>query len=674
MAFIYEVNGQRVQFDHEPTDADIDEAARGLGAKPESRMPKPVEGAGGAAFGVYRPAGRRPESQQDREASKDMAVQTVRGIASNVPALAGIPGSVVNAAANLPRTAQDLENRYQKAREAFTGQAPQEQPLPEYNQVTPYDMNYFAQLTPGPQPSGPAGQLAFGAGQMAGAPIVPPVFKAAAPYAKAAGSLVKDTAELAMHPIKTGKTAMEAFGRGYSGAVVPGTEGSSLMPIRETYVPEPQVKQFMAGEIPATSLTEVPTAPLTQQNVGTRFAYNMAPENIQGQKLVAPKGKAFEGYMENLGATYKQNPLMGALDVATGLGGMALTGLPTPVSALSKAVPALAARQLTKATQFEPGFGAAREAALMREGRAGLEANMPQTPALPAPGPVAPTLYANQAGEITGQGGTSVPQQLSSAGKAVPGTTPKEVSMNLAASKLQPVKPTPPTSPVQPADWASRSSGGYTPPTSGPVATTPAKTPTPKPAQQPAPKVEGIRSSQSIKNELGTISRQSDDLHELGLETGIKYGTPEGEAHQAQLGQLAARTKVLEKELEQSLKAEKSALKKSSKKGPSNVSQMLTEDTSGPKQYSSKEQFEKERMVSMLKEIPHEGSYPQGDKIIHVEAIKYGNLPKDITRDWEQTKMFATDKTGKRVPIGKEWTEADPEPLTSQLKRKLKRD
>jgi hypothetical protein len=34
MAFIYEVNGQRVEFDREPTEADIDEAARSLGAPP----------------------------------------------------------------------------------------------------------------------------------------------------------------------------------------------------------------------------------------------------------------------------------------------------------------------------------------------------------------------------------------------------------------------------------------------------------------------------------------------------------------------------------------------------------------------------------------------------------------------------------------------------------------
>jgi hypothetical protein len=34
MAFIYEVNGQRVEFEKEPTDADIDEAARALGPAP----------------------------------------------------------------------------------------------------------------------------------------------------------------------------------------------------------------------------------------------------------------------------------------------------------------------------------------------------------------------------------------------------------------------------------------------------------------------------------------------------------------------------------------------------------------------------------------------------------------------------------------------------------------
>jgi len=61
MAFIYEVNGQRVEFETEPTDADIDEAARNLGAAPASDLvqapPQPQEYAlGQAAISAPRPA------------------------------------------------------------------------------------------------------------------------------------------------------------------------------------------------------------------------------------------------------------------------------------------------------------------------------------------------------------------------------------------------------------------------------------------------------------------------------------------------------------------------------------------------------------------------------------------------------------------------------------------
>ena len=37
MAFVYEVNGQKVEFDKEPTEQDIDEAAKSLGAAPAAR-------------------------------------------------------------------------------------------------------------------------------------------------------------------------------------------------------------------------------------------------------------------------------------------------------------------------------------------------------------------------------------------------------------------------------------------------------------------------------------------------------------------------------------------------------------------------------------------------------------------------------------------------------------
>jgi len=50
MAYVYEINGQRVEFEKEPTDADIDEAARQLGAvaapvePPKSQVRQEAEG------------------------------------------------------------------------------------------------------------------------------------------------------------------------------------------------------------------------------------------------------------------------------------------------------------------------------------------------------------------------------------------------------------------------------------------------------------------------------------------------------------------------------------------------------------------------------------------------------------------------------------------------------
>jgi hypothetical protein len=76
MAFIYEVNGQRVEFEKEPTEADIDEAARSLGPAPAAApavsdgvpgggMPPQdntvrntalAAGGAGLAYGAYRAA------------------------------------------------------------------------------------------------------------------------------------------------------------------------------------------------------------------------------------------------------------------------------------------------------------------------------------------------------------------------------------------------------------------------------------------------------------------------------------------------------------------------------------------------------------------------------------------------------------------------------------------
>ena len=52
MTFVYEVNGQKVEFEKEPTEADIDEAARTLGTQP-TEAPNPSETSG---VGVVGPA------------------------------------------------------------------------------------------------------------------------------------------------------------------------------------------------------------------------------------------------------------------------------------------------------------------------------------------------------------------------------------------------------------------------------------------------------------------------------------------------------------------------------------------------------------------------------------------------------------------------------------------
>jgi hypothetical protein len=287
----------------------------------------------------------------------------------------------------------------------------------------------------------------------------------------------------------------------------------------------------------------------------------MAPENTAGQKLVPYAGRTAEGVGEQIGSQYRKNPLTGLVD----LGATLATGIPAPITAMGRAAPALAARQLQQATQFEPGFGPARAAALQREGQMGLQANMPPTQnLLPAPGPVAP-MIASPSGQVTAPGGRPLPTQASGQPVTQPqGPTPQQMAIQktqeiVAQRQQQPQKV---AGPVQPQPLPPQ-----------------ARTPQTKPASQPTPKVEGVRSSSEIRKELDMIGRQSDELHGQGLESGIKYGTPEGESYQAQLGQLSSRARILEKELEQALKAEKTATKQiAKKKAPSNVSQMLTDE------------------------------------------------------------------------------------------------
>ena len=312
MAFIYEVNGQRIQFDKEPTEADIDEAARSLKPAPKPTR-KVVEGAGGGAI-IYPNIGRRPESQQDREASKEMPLQTARGLVTGtlgaIPDLLNLPGQIYGVATNQP--------------------APYRIPLgsEEFNQMLPF------------QSDTPQAKLArLGGEVLAPVPTVKGI-KAVAPVAKYAYDLGKDVAGVAISPVQSAKKAVESFGRGYKNPANVGGEGSALMPVRESYYPHEQVAEFQAGQRTPLQMSEVPTSTITQNNTLNRFATNMSPINEAGQPLVAPKGRGLEGYFENLGATYKGNPYLAALDVASTIGGLAAGVGPTPITALSKSIPA----------------------------------------------------------------------------------------------------------------------------------------------------------------------------------------------------------------------------------------------------------------------------------------------------------------------------------------------
>lgn len=215
------------------------------------------------------------------------------------------------------------------------------------------------------------------------------------------------------------------FGKGFArGLAYPeGTApNSALAPIRPTYVPHEQVAEFMAGKRPASSLTEVPVAPLYENKPIANWAYGMAPENAAGQKLVPFKGRTVEGIGEQIGGQYRTKPVTAAIDLAATLA----TGVPAPLTAAARAVPAAAATALQKATQFEPKFGPARAAALARESQ------VPQ----PTAGPVAPPVMNMGRVEPT----LNAPVTPTTKAK-----TPSEISQQVAASKLAPQTPIAPT-------------------------------------------------------------------------------------------------------------------------------------------------------------------------------------------------------------------------------------
>lgn len=278
MAFIYEINGQRVEFEQEPTERDIDEAARSLRPAPKSAQPKPVEGQGGAAFGVYRPAGRRPEPQQDREASKEMVPQTARGV---VTGTLGLPSDLLN----IPGQVYGMA----------TGQ-----PSPY---TVPLGSEQWNQMLPG-RIDTPQANLARGVGQMF-APL--PTAGALKTIPKAVGA----ASDVVQGAVGTGTGYIARPGRTPQGYQV----ASQRNPIGSTYTPPEEFAKFERGELPYGQMPEQrPISELPQGKLD-RAAMMLSGGNIPNA------GKGATAFGERLGETYR-NPLTAAADI----GSMFFTG------------------------------------------------------------------------------------------------------------------------------------------------------------------------------------------------------------------------------------------------------------------------------------------------------------------------------------------------------------
>jgi hypothetical protein len=441
----------------------------------------------------------------------------------------------------------------------------------------------------------------FNTATMAVGPAIPKVAGATAQAVKPVANFGRGAIDVA-----TGKVA------------APGTEPTFLqqrsarIPATETYLPAEAQQQWRQGQISTPEAQQAFTKWTPQQIEQLQKTKGNVP--LEGQVARA----AGEQFMEPLTSWKGWLPELGGA-VAGGLigGGPVGAAVGAGLALGQKAYSAVqGARQINAMNQlggmkFTPQTPAEQLA---------LKSGAPHPVAGPIAPPTSTSLTVQSPGQqlppnvmpmpgpqrnvnIEGQSYT-LPNKIDVSNSQA--ASPKQISMNVAASKIQPAPQAPAPGPVQPQPLAPQVK-------------------TPNPTAQPTPKVEGMRSSSEIRKELDMIGRQSDELHSQGLEEGIKYGTPEGESYQAQLGQLNARTKVLEKELEAAVKAENSAAKK---KAPSNVSQMLTEDTI----FNTKAEWEKANMFNQLADKKRVGGYREGEHIVREEYMDYGDMPEDLRK------------------------------------------
>ena len=325
---------------------------------------------------------------------------------------------------------------------------------------------------------------------------------------------------------------------------------SAMVPLRETYTPPAAAQRFM-GQIPGVepqTLTQLesqarPTSELVGGRAG-QVAQAISPKTLAGETLVPLQGQGMQAFGERVGRGVRTNPGQALVEA----GVTALTGI--PFKTISQGVGELGARYLGAKTGFMPGFS---EKLGQTQGRAGIQGQIPQTPLLtnnPTPaGPVNPaTMYV--------------------APEGVAGTNINQVSQAGAMAKYPP-QPTGPT-PQQMAIEKTQQIVQQNQPKPTPVVRQPVTT-------QPVVTQPTLRSSNVIGQELSTLDNQMTNLRDNALSNRLTPDTPEGQAYAKQLNDMSTQANKLQKELNLAKEAEKKAAKK---KGPSNVSQMLTDDGS----------------------------------------------------------------------------------------------
>jgi len=435
-------------------------------SKPKSAQPAPVEGEGGAVFGVYRPAGRRPENQnRNREENKDMALQTGRGVVSNVFMPLGMPVDIANAAYNLPRTAQDISNRFQSVRSQLAGN--EQQPLPELppRETIPgigeYGMNFYNQFVPGPDPENAAGQLAFAGGQALGAPIGAKAVSGAIAAPRAIRSGVNQ--------VRTG--AME----GVTNPVQRAGPNTAFAELSDQVYPNTTVKPYMKLT-PEQQVQGLPALEASRQPSNSLFsgfldkaALRLAPEGPAGGKLVPLEGRGLQAMAEQTTRDIFNKPTISNLGGLGGNIGGAIAGglvgnLPGAVAGFFspqyiRALNLLGQRRLQNKAALQPDFQQQLGQAQQTAGRLGIQGNMPQTPLLGynpsqggggAAGPVRPTMYVDPAGTATTNlAGTQVNMNPGSLAAPTAAANAAMATTQRVATG-QPTTPRAPRAPAQP--------------------------------------------------------------------------------------------------------------------------------------------------------------------------------------------------------------------------------